>query len=50
MVKENTSTISVRLTEQEKEVLLKYAEQHDLSMSQVVRKALKELIKLEENN
>ena len=35
-------TISVRLTEDEKKKLEEYAKEQDLSMSQVVRKALKE--------
>lgn len=38
------TTISVRLEDSEKELLKKYADEHDLSMSQVIRKAIKELI------
>lgn len=38
------TTISVRLEDSEKEALKKYADEHDLSMSQVIRKAIKELI------
>lgn len=35
------ATISIRLSEEEKEAIQKYADQEDLSMSQVVRKAVK---------
>lgn len=42
------STISVRLTEEEKKELEQFAQEHDLTMSQVVRKALKAY--LEQNN
>ena len=38
------TTISVRLEDSEKEALKKYADEHDLSMSQLIRKAIKELI------
>ena len=38
------TTISVRLEDSEKELLKKYADENDLSMSQVIRKAIKELI------
>lgn len=38
------TTISVRLEDSEKEQLKKYADENDLSMSQVIRKAIKELI------
>ena len=42
-------TISVRLTEEEKKKIEQYAEKEDLSMSQVVRKALREFFeKIEE--
>jgi antitoxin component of RelBE/YafQ-DinJ toxin-antitoxin module len=38
------STISVRITAEEKEVLLQYCKDNDLSMSQVLRKAIKDII------
>lgn len=38
------TTVSVRLDDIEKEQLKEYADKHDLSMSQVIRKAIKELI------
>lgn len=38
------STISVRITTEEKEALQKYCEENELTMSQVIRKALKNLI------
>lgn len=39
------ATISIRIDEKEKELLNKYANENDLSMSQVVRKAIKEFLK-----
>lgn len=36
------TTISVRIDESEKETLQKYAEENDLTVSQVVRRAIKE--------
>lgn len=39
------ATISIRIDEKEKELLNKYADENDLSMSQVVRKAIKEFLK-----
>lgn len=42
-MKDNTN-ITVRLSVEEKETLLKYAEEQDLTMSQVVRRALKEFL------
>ena len=41
----NTSSISFRLTEEEKKMLEQYCEENDLSMSQVIRRAVKEYIK-----
>lgn len=38
-------TISVRITEEEKQIINQYAKDNDLSMSQVIRKALKEFFK-----
>ncbi len=42
-------SISVKMEEAEKEVLQKYAKENDLSVSQVVRKALREFIQKENN-
>jgi predicted transcriptional regulator len=39
------ATISIRIDEKEKELLNKYADENDLSMSQVVRKAIKEFLR-----
>ena len=38
------ATISIRLDEKEKELLTKYAKENDLSLSQVVRKAIREFL------
>ena len=43
------TTISIRLDDNEKEAIQKYADENDLSMSQVVRRAIKEFMKLNEN-
>lgn len=42
-------SISVKMEESEKEILQKYAKENDLSVSQVVRKALREFIQKENN-
>lgn len=39
------TSISIRLEETEKEALQKYAKEHDLSVSQVVRKIIKDFLK-----
>ena len=39
------TTISIRIDEEMKEALNKYAEANDLSMSQVIRKAIKDFLK-----
>lgn len=39
------TTISIRIDEEIKEALNKYAEANDLSMSQVIRKAIKDFLK-----
>ena len=39
------ATISIRIDEEMKEALNKYAETNDLSMSQVIRKAIKDFLK-----
>lgn len=38
------TTITIRLEESEKQAIAEYAEANDLSMSQVVRRALKEYL------
>ena len=38
------TTITIRLEESEKQAVAEYAEANDLSMSQVVRRALKEYL------
>ena len=38
------STISIRIPDEEKEAIMKYAKENDLSMSQVIRKAVKEFL------
>lgn len=41
----DNTNITVRLTPLEKKAIQEYAEKHDLTMSQVVRRALKEFFK-----
>ena len=41
------TTISIRIEEMEKEALQKYAKENDLTVSQVVRKAIKYLLDLD---
>lgn len=43
MASDNTN-ITVRLSEEEKKALQKYAAEQDLTMSQIVRRALKEFL------
>lgn len=43
-----TTTITIRIDENEKDLLLKIAEEQDLTLSQVVRRAIKEYIKLKD--
>ena len=38
------TTISIRLSDEEKEALQKFAKEHDLTISQVVRRAIKDLL------
>jgi predicted transcriptional regulator len=45
---EEMTTLSLRLPKEEKEALAQYAQAHDLSMSQVIRKAVKSLLTAEE--
>lgn len=42
------TTITIRLEESEKQAIAEYAEANDLSMSQVVRRALKEYLAKQE--
>lgn len=44
------ATISIRLDAQEKAELVEYAKKNDLTMSQVIRRALKEYLTKEQNN
>ena len=44
------TTITIRLEESEKEVIARYASEHDLSMAQVVRRALKLFFAEEQEN
>lgn len=44
------TTITIRLEENEKQAIARYANENDLSMSQVVRRALKEFFMKQENN
>lgn len=44
----DSTNITVRLSSEEKQALQDYANEHDLTMSQVVRRALKEFLKLSE--
>lgn len=46
----NYSTVSVRLTEEEKKILEEFAKDRDLTMSQVIRKAVKEYIENHSND
>ena len=38
------STVSVRLTSEEKEKLVEYCKENDLSISQVIRRAIREFL------
>ena len=44
------TTITIRLEENEKQAIAQYANENDLSMSQVVRRALKEFFAKQKNN
>ena len=43
------TTITVRLEEVEKQAIAQYANKNDLSMSQVIRRAVKEFLVKEQN-
>ena len=45
---EEMTTLSLRLTKDEKEAIAQYAQDNDMSMSQVIRKAVKDLLNKEE--
>jgi predicted transcriptional regulator len=38
------TSVTIRIDDEEKEAIQRYAEQHDLSMSWVIRKAIKEFL------
>lgn len=40
-----STTISIRLSEEEKQKIIKFAKDNDLTMSQVIRKLVKENLK-----
>lgn len=42
------TTISIRIDENEKEIIQKYAKDNDLTVSQVIRRAIKEFLKEED--
>lgn len=44
------TSISIRLSAEEKEALAQYAVEQDLTMSQVVRRAIKEFLKQQNNS
>ena len=43
------TTITIRLEEVEKQAIAQYANENDLSMSQVIRRAVKEFLVKEQN-
>lgn len=43
------TTLSVRISDEEKEKLEQFAKEQDLSMSQIIRKALKEYLDKEKS-
>lgn len=44
------STVSIRLSDEEKKALQEFAAKQDLTMSQVIRRAIKEFLNKEQNN
>ena len=42
------ASLTIRLDEKEKEALVQFAEEQDLSVSQVVRRAIKEYLSIKE--
>ena len=38
------TTVSIRIEDEEKEQIQQYADDHDLSMSQVIRRAIREFL------
>lgn len=45
---EEVTKLSLRIGIEEKELIAKYAEENDLSMSQVIRRAIKQFLKNQE--
>ena len=43
-MKETTTTVSIKINLEDKRALQEYAFAHDLSLSQVIRKAIKEFL------
>lgn len=44
------TTITIRIEETEKEALQEFAKEHDLSVSQVVRRAIKDFLLMDQMN
>lgn len=44
------SIVSIRLSDEEKKALQEFAAKQDLTMSQVIRRAIKEFLNKEQNN
>lgn len=42
------TTVTIRINETEKEALQNYAREHDLSVSQVIRRAIKDFLRMNE--
>lgn len=50
LINATTTTITIRIDEIEKQLLQEFAEDHDLTLSQVVRRALKEYLQNHEGD
>ena len=44
------TTVSIRINETEKEALPEFARKHDLSVSQVIRRAIKDFLLMDQMN
>ena len=44
MANEDMTKISVRISKEEKEILIEYGNDNDLTMSQIIRRAIKEFL------
>lgn len=44
------TTISIRIEEEEKDQLQQYAKEHDLSLSQVIRRAIRDFLATKEDS